>query len=196
MADGTPYRPGSKQDFDRLYRQSYPRLLRTVYGVLGDAAAAEDCVQEAFLRAYRAWPRFKPDRPAEAWLHQIALNVAISQRRRLRLREVGELIRRLGRPGNGTDPADAAAGSELVAAISSLPPKLSSAFVLRHYHGYSNREIARIQRVSERSVGERLAQARERLAACLGPDWGLQVPTPGPSRVSFASVDAWEGGDV
>jgi RNA polymerase sigma-70 factor (ECF subfamily) len=181
LSDEHDYRPGSVEDFDRLYRASYPRLLRTVYAVLGDRAAAEDCVQDAFVRAFQAWPRFKPERPAEAWLHQIAINGAISQRRKLRLRQVGELLRRLGRPAAGPDPADAAIAGEVVSALSRLPVKLAATFVLRHYHGYNNREIAQASGVSERMVGLRLAQARDRLARDLGPDWSL--PTSRPSRV-------------
>jgi len=94
LPDQQTYRPGSVQDFDRLYEAAYPKLLRTVYAVLGDHAAAEDCVQEAFVRAFRAWPRFRVDRPPEAWLHRIAINGAISYRRQARLRQVGELLRR------------------------------------------------------------------------------------------------------
>ena len=170
--DVSGFTPGSRADFDRLYRLTYPRLLRTAYGVLGDAAAAEDCVQEAFVRALRAWPRFRPERAPEAWLHRIVINLTISHRRRQRLQDVGELLRRLGRPAPGRDPAEVAAGADLVAALSALPPKLSSAFVLRHYHGYTNREIARIARVSERSVGTRLAEGGRRLRERLGDGWG------------------------
>ncbi len=174
------YTPGSTADFDRLYRALYPRLVRSLYAVLGDASAAEDCVQEAFVRAFQAWPRFRPERPVEAWLHQIALNVAISHRRKMRLREVGELIRRLGRPEPAPDPAERAAAREVVTALSSLPPRLAAAFVLRHYHGYSNREIAAATGVSERTIGLRLAQAREALVRALGP--ARQEPAGLPSR--------------
>src|SRR5438128_1963635 len=97
-ATGAASRPGNRDDFDRLYRENYPRLLRTLYAITGDAAAAEDCVQEAFVKAWRAWPRFRPERAPEGWLHQIAVNTAISYRRRAKLRSVGEILRRLGRP--------------------------------------------------------------------------------------------------
>ena len=162
MAD-SGYRPGSREDFDRLYRTSYSRLLGTLTGVLGDRAAAEDCTQEAFVRAYRAWSGWRPDAPAEAWLHRIAINVAASYRRRQRLREVGELIRRLGRPGVVPDPATNAERSDLVRALGRLPPKQSAAIVLRHFHGYTNREIAAALGVPERTVASRLATAKERL---------------------------------
>jgi RNA polymerase sigma-70 factor (ECF subfamily) len=184
-----PYEPGSSADFDRLYRACYPRLVRTLYAVLGDAAAAEDCTQEAFVRAFKAWPRFRPERPAEAWMHQIALNVAISYRRRMRLRQAGELIRRLGRPGPGPDPAEEAERSDLTAALARLTPQQSAAIVLRYYHGYTNRELARVLRVSERTVGQRLTDARTELRKTLGPAWGQidRLPKmPGSGVVSSA----------
>lgn len=176
-AGGRSYRPGDRDDFDRLYRENYPRLLRTLYAITGEAGAAEDCVQETFVKAWRAWPRFRPEKAPEAWLHQIAVNTAISYRRRAKLRSIGEMVRRLGRPGSGHDPAERATQSEIVQALASLPPRVAADFVLRYHHGYSNREIARLERVSERTVGARLAQAREELARRLGPDWRGQVPS-------------------
>jgi RNA polymerase sigma-70 factor, ECF subfamily len=172
------YRPGDRADFDRLYRDSYPRLFRTLYGVLGDAAAAEDCVQDAFVQAFKAWSRWRPEAPAEAWLHRIALNLARSHQRKQRIREVGELIRRLGVPADPPDPAEEALRPELVPILRRLPPQLSAAVVLRHYHGYSNREIAFALGVSERTVGERLRQGLQRLRDELGPQVRDEVPTP------------------
>jgi RNA polymerase sigma-70 factor (ECF subfamily) len=182
------YRPGSQEDFDRLYRDTYPRLLRTLFGVLGDAAAAEDCVQDAFVRAYRAWPNFKADRPAAAWLHRIALNVAISYRRKARLREAAELLRRLGRPESPKTPSQQLFVDDIVRALAELSPKVSSTFILRHYHGYTNREIARALGVTERMVGVRLSKAREHLARRLGAGWAEPFPTYVPSSVSIADA--------
>jgi RNA polymerase sigma-70 factor (ECF subfamily) len=188
-SDAASYVPGSREDFDRLYRRAYPVLLRTAYGVLGDSASAEDCVQEAFLRAFEAWPRFRPERPPEAWLQQITVNVAISHRRRQRLRAVAELVRRLGRPLPPPDPAALAEGAALVAALAALPPRLSAAFVMRHHHGYTNREIAAILRVSERTVGARLHAARRELRDRLGEEWS-GLPDSAGSRVDRTSVQA------
>jgi RNA polymerase sigma-70 factor (ECF subfamily) len=163
MTEPVAYRAGDRQDFERLYVSSYGRLLGTLVGVLGDRAAAEDCLQEAFEKAFRAWPGWKPTAPAEAWLHRIAINVAVSYQRRQRLREAGELVRRLGRPTPPPDPADAAAAGDLTAALRRLPAKQSAAIVLRHYHGYSNREIAVALGIPERTVASRLAAAKMRL---------------------------------
>ena len=166
------YEPGSREDFDRLYRSAYPRVYRTLAAILGDSAEAEDCAQDAFVKAYQAWNRWRPDAPAEAWIHRIAVNRAISFRRSARLRSVGELLRRLGRPRGSADPAHVATQPDLLAALRSIPPKLAAAIVLRHYHGYNNREIAAALGVSERTIGSRLSQAAQQLRAILEESGG------------------------
>jgi RNA polymerase sigma-70 factor (ECF subfamily) len=161
-------RPGSKEDFDRLYEATYPRLFGTLASLLRDQVDAEDCVQEAFLRAFRAWPRWKADAPVEAWLHRIAVNVAVSHRRKERLRDVGELVRRLGAPPPA-DPEDAAQRPDLLRELRALPSKQAAALVLRHVHGYTNREIALAVGVPERTIASRLGAARSHLQARLRP---------------------------
>ena len=154
---------GRVEDFDRLYQSSFNRILYTIYGILGDRASAEDCTQDAFVRAFKAWNSWKPDAPAEAWLHRIAINVAYNHIRHRRLREVGEIVRRLGRPAAGEDPATLAEGGELFRALRKLPPDQAAAVVLRHHHGYTNREIAFALGAPESTVASRLAKAKERL---------------------------------
>jgi RNA polymerase sigma-70 factor, ECF subfamily len=182
------YRPGSKDDFDRLYRTAYPRVYRTLAAVLADPAEAEDCAQDAFVQAFAAWKRWRPSAPAEAWVHRIAVNRAISLRRRAKLRGVGEILRRLGRPAPPDDPADTAIQPDLLNALRAIPPRLAAAIVLRHYHGYNNREIALALGVSERTVGTRLKQAAERLRAILEPSFSLAEGSAFPSdgRGSYA----------
>jgi RNA polymerase sigma-70 factor (ECF subfamily) len=135
--------------------------------VLGDKAAAEDCAQDTFERAYKGWSSWRPDAPVEAWLHRIAINVAVSDRRRARIRQAGELVRRLGRPSPPPDPTALAERSDLIRALRKLPTKQAAALVLRHFHGYSNREIAASLGVPEQTVASRLAAARKQLQATL-----------------------------
>jgi len=163
-----PYEPGSDADFERLYRNTYRRILGTLITLVRDKSAAEDCAQETFVRAYRNWKRWKPDAPVEAWLHRIAINVAISDRRHQQLRQAGEVIRRLGKPAPPPDPANLVERSDLIQALRQLPPKQAAALVLRHYHGYSNREIAAALGVPDQTVASRLAAARKHLQAVLG----------------------------
>jgi RNA polymerase sigma-70 factor (ECF subfamily) len=139
--------------------------------MLGDRAAAEDCTQEAFVRAFKSWRSWRPEAPAEAWVHRIAINVAVSYWRRQRLREAGEIVRRLGQPAQPPSPAVLAERSDLVRALRKLPAKQAAALVLRHFHGYTNREIAASLGVPERTVASRLASAKAHLQAVLGEGW-------------------------
>lgn len=180
-ASAEEYRPGSREDFDRLYRTAYPRVYRTLTAILSDAAEAEDCAQDAFVQAFQAWKRWRPNAPAEAWVHRIAVNRAISYRRRARLRTAAEVVRRLGRPTPPPDPADASTKPDVLTALRAIPPKLAAAIVLRHYYGYNNREIALALGVSERTVGSRLRQAGERLRAILEPYFSLGPSSAFPS---------------
>lgn len=173
------YEPGNEADFERLYNDSYGRILGTVVALLGDRSAAEDCVQDAFERAYKKWATWKPIAPAEAWVHRIAINAAISHQRKSRIREVGEVIRRIGRPGMAPDPEEIVEQRDLARTIALLPPKQAAAIVLRHYHGYTNRAIAQALGAPERTVASRLAVAKQRLRGMLrysyGPEAGLDI---------------------
>ncbi|HEX9362494.1 MAG TPA: RNA polymerase sigma factor [Candidatus Dormibacteraeota bacterium] len=176
-----PYRPGDKEDFDRLYRATYQRIFATLMIILKSPAAAEDATQDAYLRAFKAWRTWKQEAPAEAWVFRIALNVAFSQRRRERLFEIGAILRRLGRPAE-PDPTESMQ-SDLVRELRALPPKQATAIVLRHLHGFTNREIAAVLKIPERTVASRLAAARARLQNRLGDRQQLEMGTSQPHPV-------------
>src|SRR5579864_3638888 len=182
------YQAGNEADFERLYQTSYGKILGTLTAMLGDRAAAEDCVQDAFERAYKKWSTWQPIAPAEAWVHRIAVNAAVSHQRKMKLREVGEVIRRIGRPGLAPDPQVLAENSDLAAALAKLPPKQAAAIVLRHYHGYTNRAIAQALGVPERTVASRLAVAKARLRETLkhsyGPEAGIEESVRRPALVA------------
>jgi RNA polymerase sigma factor (sigma-70 family) len=100
-------------------------------------------------------------------VHRIAINTAISYQRYSRMREVGQVIRRLGRPAPPADPGSVAERSDLFDALRKLPPKQAAAIVLRHHHGYTNREIAAALEIPERTVASRLIVAKARLRKLL-----------------------------
>jgi RNA polymerase sigma-70 factor (ECF subfamily) len=149
--------------------------------ILKSPAAAEDATQDAYLRAFKAWRTWKQEAPAEAWVFRIALNVAFSQRRRERLFEIGAILRRLGRPAE-PDPTESMQ-SDLVRELRALPPKQATAIVLRHLHGFTNREIAAVLKIPERTVASRLAAAKARLQNRLGDRQQLEMGTSQPHPV-------------
>ena len=166
------YQAGNEADFERLYQTSYGRILGTLTAMLGDRSAAEDCAQDAFERAYKKWATWQPLAPAEAWVHRIAINAAVSYKRKMRLRQVDEVIRRIGRPGSAPDPQVIVESNDLVDALAKLPPKQAAAIVLRHYHGYTNRAIAEALGIPERTVASRLSIAKQRLRVMLKSSYG------------------------
>lgn len=180
------YRPGNEADFERLYVSSYARIRGTLTAVLGDPAAAEDCAQDAFERAYRKWSTWKPLAPAEAWVHRIAINAAVSHQRKMRLRRVGEVLRRLGRPAPAPEPQQFVESLDLAAALSKLPANQAAAVVLRHYHGYTNRAIAQALGMPERTVASRLAAGKQRLRRLLR---GEPVETDGRLGLKVMAVE-------
>ena len=182
------YRAGNEADFERLYQASYRKILATLIGMLGDRATAEDCAQDAFERAYKKWATWQPIAPAEAWVHRIAVNAAISHLRKMRLREVGEVIRRIGRPVVGPDPQLIVENGDIANALAMLPPKQAAAIVLRHYHGYTNRAIAQLLGIPERTVASRLAVAKTRLREILKHSYGPQAAMDGVGGVPALAV--------
>ncbi|HEV2967452.1 MAG TPA: RNA polymerase sigma factor [Candidatus Dormibacteraeota bacterium] len=157
------YQPGNQADFARLYTQSYNKILGNLTVVLSDRSAAEDCAQDAFERAFKKWPTWAPIAPPEAWVHRIAVNAAVSYQRSQRIRQVDEVIRRIGLPVEMNHQDD----GELAAALAKIPARQAQAVVLRHYHGYSNRKIAQALGIPEGTVASRVRGARARLRTML-----------------------------
>lgn len=177
------YRPGVKEDFDRLYRATYQRVFASLVLILRNPTAAEDAAQEGYLRAFKAWKSWKQEAPAEAWLYRIALNVAFTHRRRERFHEIGQVIKRLGRPKEA-DPTEVIQ-PDLVRELRALPPKQAAALVLRYVHGFTNREIAAAVGIPERTVASRLAAAKSRLQARLGDSYETRLGTSAAPTVPF-----------
>ena len=153
---------GSVDDLERLFREHWPRALRAARLVTGDAAAAEDIAQEAFLAAVRNLDRFDRRRPFGPWLHRIVVNRAIDWARSRRLRAETSL------DGLAARPARRELSDEVVAALAALAPEHRAVIVLRHLLGYSPGEVARILDLPRGTVNSRLRRGldslQERLA--------------------------------
>jgi len=172
------YIPGSDEDFEELYRSTYPSLLRALGLMLGDWAQAEDCVQDAYVRAYRAWSGWRPDAPAEAWLWRITLNVARTRMSQGKRWSVGEIVRRLGKPAAEPDPSTVVLRFDLRDALRRLRPREVNAVVLRYLHGHTNAEIALFLGVDVRTVTRLLTKGVEHLRADLGDAWNTVPMQP------------------
>ena len=148
---------GSVVDLERLFREHWPRAYRAARLVTGDAAAAEDIAQEAFLAAIRNLDRFDRRRPFAPWLHRIVVNRAIDWTRARRLRAEVEL-------GEGVAAAPApVADSDALGRISELSPEHRAVIVLRYVLEYTPGEIAEVLDLPRGTVNSRLRRGLDRL---------------------------------
>ncbi|HEY1777607.1 MAG TPA: sigma-70 family RNA polymerase sigma factor [Solirubrobacteraceae bacterium] len=145
------------QELLELHSEAVWRALRAMIG----AQAAEDCFQETFLAALRAYPRLRPDSSPRAWLLTIAHNKAIDHLRRTRRREQ-ELDDDAGAYEQPPGP-----DAEIWAAVAALPQRQRAAVALRYVGDLSHREIAAAigcsEEASRRSLHEGLATLRRQL---------------------------------
>jgi RNA polymerase sigma-70 factor (ECF subfamily) len=140
----------------------------------GSAAAAEDAVQEAIVRAWERIERGETIDRIDAWVASVALNLSRSGFRRLMAerRAVRRLDVRTEHDGPSGDRLD------LEAALARLPRRQREAIVLRGFLGCSIREIAAVMGTSEGTVKSQLAKARAHLAMSLSiDDVGTQTET-------------------
>jgi RNA polymerase sigma-70 factor (ECF subfamily) len=148
---------GSVADFEALFREHWPRAYRAALLVAGDAAAAEDIAQEAFLAATRSLDRFDRRRPFGPWLHRIVVNRAIDWTRARRLRaevELGE---------EHAAPAAQEPGGQAFARIADLSPEHRAVIVLRYVLEYTPGEIADLLDLPRGTVNSRLRRGLDRL---------------------------------
>src|SRR6516165_1435351 len=96
-------RKGQTAAFGELVRRYQDRLFNTVYRLVDNAEDAQDVVQEAFLHAYQSLNRFKGDALFFTWLYRIAINTAISMKRKQR---VAFTIQAGRSEEGGTEPLD------------------------------------------------------------------------------------------
>ena len=151
---------GSADAFDELFARHWPRAYRAACLVCGDADAAEDVTQEAFLSAIRALDRFDRRRPFGPWLHRIVVNRAIDHTRARTLRrEVAE-----ERAPEAVAPEPAAPDEELLQALTALGVEQRAVVVLRHLLGYPPAEIARLLDLPRGTVNSRLRRGLDSLA--------------------------------
>ena len=148
---------GSVDDLERLFREHWPRAFRAARLVTGDAAAAEDIAQEAFLAAIRNLDRFDRRRPFGPWLHRIVVNRAIDWTRARRLRAEVELAEQSASVAPPEPDGDA------LARIADLPADHRAVVVLRYVLEYTPGEIAELLDLPRGTVNSRLRRGLDRM---------------------------------
>jgi RNA polymerase sigma factor (sigma-70 family) len=149
---------GESASWEALYEREYPRLLRALLAIGGDEGAAEDAVQEAFVRAWKQGLG-SLERPG-AWLLVVATRILFRDRRR-RLSDVA--VETIPAADDAIDFAIERA--DLLVALRQLPERQRAVVVARYYYDQSYEEIAKAFAIRTGTVGATLSQALAKLRA-------------------------------
>ena len=164
---------GDSRAFDLLVLKYQHRICGLISRYVYDADEVQDVAQEAFIKAYRALPRFRGDSAFYTWLYRIAINTAknylVSRSRRPPGTDVevedAEYYASGGALHEIETPENALFGAELKAvveeAIRELPEDLRTAVTLREFDGLSYEDIAEIMDCPVGTVRSRIFRARE-----------------------------------
>lgn len=171
---------GDREAFGRLFKLLYPRVHRTVWGMMGNEADAHDVAQDAWIKAWKMRGRFNFQSAFSTWIHRIAVNTALDALRRNK--RLGSRLSRLIGPDKeevAIDPPDSPAGNpdsrllqketgkSIEAALAELPDDQRTVLVLREFEGYSYQEIAEVTGTRPGTVMSRLHHARQKIRAIL-----------------------------
>jgi RNA polymerase sigma-70 factor (ECF subfamily) len=157
---------GSADALEALFRSHWGRAYRAAHLVTGDASAAEDIAQEAFLSAVRALDRFDRRRPFGPWLHRIVVNRSIDWSRARALR------REVGADGGDVESppvrdTGAPYSDDVATALLELSPDQRAVVVMRHLLEYTPGEIAKALGMPRGTVNSRLRRGLDRLSELL-----------------------------
>jgi RNA polymerase sigma-70 factor, ECF subfamily len=160
---------GDQRAYRELAGRHLPAMLGLARRVLGNAADAEEVVQEAMLRVWTHAPRWQPLAAFRTWLTRVVVNLCLDRKRRaswVALEAAGEIV----------DPAPSAAEQSetderdrLVAdAIEELPARQRAAIMLTYSEGLSNAQVAEILDTTVSAVETLLMRGKQNLRRALG----------------------------
>ena len=156
---------GLVEFIERAAAEHQTALLRLCYIQLRDRALAEDAVQETFLKAYRAYDRYRGGCGEKTWLCRIAVNTCRDMRRSGWYRHIDRRVSPESLPETAEQPADDHVALTLF--LMSLPRKLREALTLYYYQDMSTSEIAQILGIAQSTVSNRLRRGREAMRRAL-----------------------------
>jgi RNA polymerase sigma-70 factor (sigma-E family) len=169
--------PGTTSDdrtdwFSELYVGQFPQLVRLAVLLLDDVAAAEDVVQEAYVKIAASRRRLRDPSMALPYLRQAVVNHARSA---LRRRKVFEKYREHPAPDSPSAEEGATAEFErqaVIIGLRALPRRFREVLVLRYYMDMTERQVSETLGISAGSVKSYSSRGLDRLAAHLQEELG------------------------
>jgi len=153
-----------EREFDDFYTASFHRVTGQVYAMIGNRDEAQECVQEAFARAWAHRRKLERAEHPEAWVRTTAYRLAVSRWRRT-MRGRRPTDRALGPALETAAPSESHVA--LVSALRKIPEAQRQALVLHHIADLSVQDVAREVGVPEGTIKARLSRGRAALAALL-----------------------------
>jgi RNA polymerase sigma factor (sigma-70 family) len=169
-------RQGDARAYGALVEEHQTLAFRTAYLLTGSAADAEDAVQDAFVKAYKALGRFRQDAPFRPWLLAIVANEARNRRRsagrreRLALKAAEDPLSGGAVPSPETALLEAERREALLAAVDDLREEDRLVLACRYFLGLSEEETASMLGWRRGTVKSRTSRALDRLRDRLGVD--------------------------
>ena len=161
-------RDGDTRAFEQLYRRYVGRVHAVCLRLAGNKTLAEECTQDAFIKAWESLKNFRGDSSFGTWVHRIAVN-AVLERHRTQLRQAAwvtsaeqDIMDAV--PGADADPGH---GMDLEQSIAGLPPAARMVFVLFDVEGHTHEEIAGMTGLAVGTSKAHLHRARQILRARL-----------------------------
>jgi RNA polymerase sigma-70 factor (ECF subfamily) len=177
---------GDTEAFDQLIERHAGKLYQAAYGLLSNREDAEEVVQDAFVRAYKAIDGFRGDASFETWIYRIVVNLSRNKYQWNRRRgaelnvSLTQQANRLEDEDNGEEmmipdasyePDKVLEGVELEDSImdsfEKLPDKIKETMILRHVNEFSYEKIADLLQCKVGTVKSRIARGREILRGIL-----------------------------
>jgi RNA polymerase sigma-70 factor (ECF subfamily) len=181
---------GDRAEFARFVEAYSGQVYRLALKMLQNPQDAEDILQETFIKAYKALPKFEGRASLSTWLYRIATNEALMFLRKKRPAQVSvdeplENDEGEERPRQIIDwcclPESELMSTEAQAnldrSVEQLPESLRTVFLLRDIEGLSTRETAEVLDISESAVKTRLSRARFRLRELLSAYYAERMPS-------------------
>jgi RNA polymerase sigma-70 factor (ECF subfamily) len=179
QADGR--HPEARERYADIVARHQRRASRIAFHYLRDAAEADESVQDAFVKAYSHLASFREELPFEVWFTRILINGCLDRIKARTRRERWIVPAPEPAPGQ-SDFTDRVAGSgpspedqllarerrqKLAGALSRLPERQRSVFMLSHYQGCTSREVSALTGLNESTVRVHLFRAIRRLRTLL-----------------------------
>lgn len=194
--------PDATAALETLYQAYSPRLLRLARRLLGNAADADDAVQDAFVQAQAGLAAFRGESSLPTWFYRLAVNAILAYRRQRAVRDRHRIVNRGdGRllenatPAAPTDPTELTLEHEreqlVDEAVAHLPADQREVVVLADLDELPLAHVAELLGLTEPAVKSRLHRARAELRRRLGRRLGEPAPGAASEKESRIFPPGW-----